>query len=574
MQVEEMAQQTRVANFLNTEVGSAGGFGTTAVTTTRNFVTLKWDLAGQETNKMPTDLLAMVVADTKYRETYTTPYKKASTDKATSANLKKWFQIDENEAGIIKLTAQDRDASTNKYSTWSRQQWLAVITAAETKLGASVTAAGGIWKEVEAVKGSATATVSVITDAVITLAGLFKKDGTTAVNNRATLNAALLETGAKFTVQQAAEMIAGAFELNKATVTDATANKYLLYPRRVYSAAVCTKYTMSTTVKTKYPFIFDEDQIALNLYARVFKQEKYVAATSFKIVDSSKTTAPAAAFIAPLTLATTTNFSVGNLGMYSFQMADNDAFYKKKFTYDITAAGNTPTDFGMDQSKMATLLSKGVYTSAELQWALVYAKGNDGANAAAKGTNALAKVLNLNSKIGRESLKKVVDEGQNLFGDYHHKAAFATRPTRTTHAYDATIKGLADANVAPAGSPAKTQFADIARFTWDKAFGDSLTTADGHVNLNFQGSEDFAYALKEGKARMTTANVTGAKLTTYVNLVLDEIEKRDFEWWNTWSDATKVPGNFEINKRASTAGVHSDIASYFSIYSVVDYLGA
>jgi len=106
MEFEEMAQQTRVANFLNSQIGSAGGFGGTAVTTTRNFGTLKWDLAGQETDKTPTDLLAMIVADTMYRETgYTTKYLTASTTKATAANLIKYFQYAEDEATVIKLTA-------------------------------------------------------------------------------------------------------------------------------------------------------------------------------------------------------------------------------------------------------------------------------------------------------------------------------------------------------------------------------------------------------------------------------------------------------------------------------------
>lgn len=200
MEVEEMAQQTRVSTFLNTEIGSVGGFGTTAVSgTTRNFATLKWDLAGQETNKMPTDLLAMVVADTKYRETgYTTLYKKTSTDKATAANLLKYFNIKDDLSGVISLTAQDRDASTNKYSTWSRQQWATVIDAAITSQGADV--AKGIWKEVNDIKGSANASVTTSTDPVITAAGLFKKDGTTAVTNKATLNAALNETGTTLTV--------------------------------------------------------------------------------------------------------------------------------------------------------------------------------------------------------------------------------------------------------------------------------------------------------------------------------------------------------------------------------------
>lgn len=333
---------------------------------------------------------------------------------------------------------------------------------------------------------------------------------------------------------------------------------------------------MSGLVKTTYPFLFEEDQLALNLYARVFKKDKFDSASSFKIIDSSKTTPPTAAFVTPLDAtksAVVANFNK-NLGMYSMQMADNDAFFVRKFDFDLAATGYTPADLGMDQSKMSNLLTKGVFTASELLWAFKYAKGNNGADSAAKGTAALGKVAGLNGKIGRESLAKVVDDAQKLYGDYHYKKAFAIRPTRTTYPYDATIKGLADANVAAAGSPAKKQFADIARFTWAGAFSDSLTTTAGHVNLNFQGSEDFAYVLKEAKARMTTANKTGDVLKTYIDKVLNEIEKRDFEWWNTWSDSTKVAGNFEINKRGSTDGVNKDIGDYFEMYSVVDYLGA
>jgi len=83
-------------------------------------------------------------------------------------------------------------------STWSRQQWAVAVTAAETARGA--TDAAGLWKEVKAVQANAGASITVLTDANIVLAKLFKKDGTTAVTDRTTLKAALDESGATLTI--------------------------------------------------------------------------------------------------------------------------------------------------------------------------------------------------------------------------------------------------------------------------------------------------------------------------------------------------------------------------------------
>jgi len=359
------------------------------------------------------------------------------------------------------------------------------------------------------------------------------------------------------------------------TVTNAAANKHLTYPRRVYADSIVTTYGLDKATMTTelHPYLFDEAQIALNLYARVFKKETYAAATSFKIVDSTKTTVPAAAFVLPLNSTKATNFAIKNLGIYSMQMADNDAFLVKKFDYDVTASGNTPADFGMAQANMADLKTAAIYTSSELLWALKYAKDNDGANAGAKGTNARGKVKDLNSKKGRESTKSIVDEAQNLYGDYHYKAAWTVRPTRTSSAFNTAAKALLETNESTDLAAPTKLFATTTRFTWVKAMSDKLTTGAGHEYLNFQGPEDFAYVVTTANARKTTAAVTGSLLSTYVEVVLDEIEKRDFEWWGLYSDSTKVVGNFEINARGATAGVHADIASYFDFYSVIVYLG-
>ena len=255
-------------------------------------------------------------------------------------------------SGIMALTALDRDASSNKYSTWSRQQWATVITAATTAKGADNTA--GIWKEVTDIAGSGTASVTISTNANIVGAALKNKAGTD-ITTKAELNTALGETGTGVTttIITAAEKIAGYVELQKVVDSTATATylKYLEFPRRTYSGDVKTKYTAAVYTSSGYKF--DEDQIALNLYARPLRHEKFVAATTFKINSSINPTT--AAFSAGMTTSLAAlssgsnamNLFEASLGLYALEMADNDAFAVKAMKWDYTASGEGVADYSL-----------------------------------------------------------------------------------------------------------------------------------------------------------------------------------------------------------------------------------
>ena len=63
------------------------------------------------------------------------------------------------------------------------------------------------------------------------------------------------------------------------------------------------------------------------------------------------------------------------------------------------------------------------------------------------------------------------------------------------------------------------------------------------IGANFQGSEDFVYLLLRAKALFdieSKRQATPPPFDRFVTRAINEVQMRDFEFWNPWSNPTLV----------------------------------